>query len=136
MSEDSSFETPDRPSWDRNFEADVAASLLVRQIVADLGDRSGLDHVWESIDEDVQREIISAWTQLATDRVRHAMSLRDARLPHLPVRDPAAQDLLWEYARRRRPADPAFSDALEGALREAGCAPRALGDNPAMRDRP
>lgn len=30
--------------------------------------------------------------------------------------DPMAQDLLWEYAQRRRIVDPEFSDDLEQAL--------------------
>lgn len=38
----------------------------------------------------------------------------------LSVRDPSAQDLLWEYARRRRAIDAEFSDDLEAALRIAG----------------
>lgn len=38
----------------------------------------------------------------------------------LSVKDPSAQDLLWEYARRRREVDPGFSDDLEEALRLAG----------------
>jgi hypothetical protein len=38
----------------------------------------------------------------------------------LSVRDPMAQDLLWEYARRRRPVDAEFSGDLELCLRRAG----------------
>lgn len=38
----------------------------------------------------------------------------------LSVRDETAQDLLWEYARRRRGVDAEFSDDLEAALRLAG----------------
>jgi hypothetical protein len=38
----------------------------------------------------------------------------------LSVRDASAQDLLLEYARRRRPIDAEFSDDLEAALRKAG----------------
>lgn len=44
----------------------------------------------------------------------------------LSVRDPAAQDLLWEYAHRRRVIDSEFSDDLETALRAAGYCPPAL----------
>lgn len=40
----------------------------------------------------------------------------------LSVRDPAAQDLLWEYARRREPVDAEFSADLRRALRDAGYA--------------
>jgi hypothetical protein len=41
----------------------------------------------------------------------------------LSVRDPTAQDLLWEYAQRRRRVDAEFSDDLETALRGAGYDP-------------
>ena len=34
--------------------------------------------------------------------------------------DPMAQDLLWEYARRRQVKDPEFSDDLREALRLKG----------------
>src|SRR5678816_4510670 len=38
----------------------------------------------------------------------------------LSVKDPTAQDLLWEYAQRRRKIDAEFSEDLETALRSAG----------------
>lgn len=38
----------------------------------------------------------------------------------LSVKDPTAQDLLWEYAQRRRAVDAEFSEDLETALRKAG----------------
>ena len=38
----------------------------------------------------------------------------------LSVKDTTAQDLLWEYAQRRRVVDAEFSDDLEAALRAAG----------------
>lgn len=38
----------------------------------------------------------------------------------LSVKDPAAQDLLWEYAQRHRPVDAEFSEDLETALRRTG----------------
>jgi hypothetical protein len=38
----------------------------------------------------------------------------------LSIRDPTAQDLLWEYAQRRREVDAEFSADLETALRSAG----------------
>lgn len=41
----------------------------------------------------------------------------------LSVCDVTAQDLLWEYAQRRRPVDAEFSDDLETALRNAGYVP-------------
>lgn len=41
----------------------------------------------------------------------------------LSVEDPTAQDLLWEYAQRRRVVDVEFADDLEMALRAAGYTP-------------
>ncbi len=41
----------------------------------------------------------------------------------LSVGDPSAQDLLWEYARRRRAVDAEFSDDLEAILTARGYAP-------------
>jgi hypothetical protein len=41
----------------------------------------------------------------------------------LSVKDTTAQDLLWEYAQRRRVVDAEFSADLETALRTAGYAP-------------
>lgn len=41
----------------------------------------------------------------------------------LSCKDITAQDLLWEYAQRRRAVDPAFSDDLECALQIAGFVP-------------
>lgn len=38
----------------------------------------------------------------------------------LSVKDPTAQDLLWQYAQRRRTVDCEFSDDLERALITAG----------------
>lgn len=37
--------------------------------------------------------------------------------------DKTAQDLLWEYAQRRRSVDPGFADDLEEALRLKGYVP-------------
>jgi hypothetical protein len=41
----------------------------------------------------------------------------------LSTKDPMAQDLLWEYAQRRRKVDAEFSDDLEAALRGKGFSP-------------
>lgn len=41
----------------------------------------------------------------------------------LSTKDPTAQDLLWEYAQRRRPVDAEFSEDLEAALRAKGFVP-------------
>ena len=43
----------------------------------------------------------------------------------LSINDKTAQDLLWEYAQRRRTVDAEFSDDLEMALRLAGYNPLA-----------
>lgn len=42
----------------------------------------------------------------------------------LSVKDATAQDLLWEYAQRRRVVDAEFADDLEAALRHAGYEPK------------
>lgn len=42
----------------------------------------------------------------------------------LSCKDPTAQDLLWEYAQRRRVVDAAFADDLEAALKTAGFNPK------------
>jgi hypothetical protein len=44
----------------------------------------------------------------------------------LSCKDPTAQDLLWEYAQRRRAVDAEFSDDLECALKIAGYVPVGL----------
>lgn len=41
----------------------------------------------------------------------------------LSVKDRTAQDLLWEYAERRRPIDSEFSEDLETVLQAAGFKP-------------
>lgn len=41
----------------------------------------------------------------------------------LSLKDPAAQDLLWAYAQRRRHVDAEFGDDLEFALKQAGYQP-------------
>ena len=41
----------------------------------------------------------------------------------LSVKDTTAQDLLWEYAQRRRVVDAEFADDLETTLRSAGYRP-------------
>lgn len=42
----------------------------------------------------------------------------------LSVNDTSAQDLLWEYAQRRRYVDAEFSADLEAALRDSGFKPQ------------
>ena len=41
----------------------------------------------------------------------------------LSCKDTTAQDLLWEYAQRRRVVDAAFADDLEAALKLVGYEP-------------
>ena len=43
--------------------------------------------------------------------------------------DPMAQDLLWQYAQRRREVDAEFSEDLEEALRIAGYDPKLKEDS-------
>lgn len=61
------------PSPGADVAADIAADI-VQKIIEDLRGRSGLDHMWESIDEDIQEEIASAWVRIAGDRLRAAAS--------------------------------------------------------------
>lgn len=42
----------------------------------------------------------------------------------LSVKDPTAQDLLWEYAQRRRAVDSEFSDDLQSRLLSVGYVPQ------------
>jgi len=44
----------------------------------------------------------------------------------LSVKDPMAQDLLWEYAQRRRKVDPGFSHDLELVLSLHGYTSKGL----------
>lgn len=46
----------------------------------------------------------------------------------LSTKDTTAQDLLWEYAQRRRSVDTEFSDDLETALVAAGYVPKPHAD--------
>ena len=41
----------------------------------------------------------------------------------LSTKDPMAQDLLWEYAQRRRSVDEQFANDLEFALKQKGYEP-------------
>jgi hypothetical protein len=45
----------------------------------------------------------------------------------LSVKDPTAQDLLWQYAERRRAVDAEFADDLQQALRLAGYVEKSHG---------
>ena len=53
----------------------------------------------------------------------------------LSVKDKTAQDLLWEYAQRRRAVDAEFSDDLETALRAAGFSPPGGAQYQSLLDR-
>lgn len=58
----------------------------------------------------------------------------------LSTKDPTAQDLLWQYAQRRRAVDAEFADALEAALETAGYAVNLLaspnGWKPVAKEKP
>ena len=43
----------------------------------------------------------------------------------LSIKDPTAQDLLWEYAQRRRKVDQEFSNDLEECLKASGYIPKS-----------
>lgn len=44
--------------------ATAVARLIVGEIIADITDRRGLRQAWDSIDEDIQREIRAAWRKI------------------------------------------------------------------------
>ena len=52
----------------------------------------------------------------------------------LSVKDKTAQDLLWEYAQRRRAVDAEFASDLETALNFAGFVPNAKTEDAAKLD--
>ena len=60
-------------------------------------------------------------TTEAYDELRDILAMPRGKVP-LSVKDTTAQDLLWEYAQRRRVVDAEFSDDLEAALKAAGYA--------------
>lgn len=45
----------------------------------------------------------------------------------LSIKDVMAQDLLWQYAQRRREVDSEFADDLESSLLAAGFVPVGVG---------
>lgn len=59
------------------IEPVVAA--IVTAIIRDLSDRRGLRHEWEQIDDDVRKQIVLAWQNLARDHVRAAVLMERDR---------------------------------------------------------
>lgn len=45
------------------------ATAIVEDIVADLQDRRGLRSAWDGIDNEIQEEIMNAWTSLVLDHI-------------------------------------------------------------------
>ena len=44
--------------------SETAAKNMLKELLADLTDRRGLRQEWESIDEDVRKEIKKEWTAI------------------------------------------------------------------------
>lgn len=45
------------------------AEIIIRRIIADLTDRSGLRQEWEEIDERIQQEIVATWTAIVDEEI-------------------------------------------------------------------
>lgn len=43
---------------------------IVQDIIADIKDRRGLKHEWDSIDEDIQREIVIKWVGIINKYIK------------------------------------------------------------------
>lgn len=43
---------------------DETADLITKNIIADLKDRRDLGDIWDSLDEETQREIAETWTKI------------------------------------------------------------------------
>ncbi len=104
---------------------DEAAALAAVELIKKTADRSLRDQEVRQMDEttaalEAKVEQICAWQSVGALLPPGPIAPR-GKVP-LSVTDPDAQDLLWEYARRHRERDAAFSDDLEEALRRAGAA--------------
>jgi hypothetical protein len=68
---------------------------------------------------------VAPFVDVLEQRIRAIIgeALERPRDVSLSVKDPAAQDLLWAYAQRRRTVDVRFADDLERALISAGYRP-------------
>lgn len=42
---------------------------IVKELLDDLTDRKGLRHEWESIDDDIKKEIIERWIELTNRKI-------------------------------------------------------------------
>ena len=45
------------------------ARKIVKAIISDLSDRSGLGNEWEMCDSDIQKEIIESWIEILLENV-------------------------------------------------------------------
>jgi len=53
------------------------AEEIVEKIIADLCDRRGLRHTWDSIDEDTQQEIRNTWITIVKEVSGHDTEVED-----------------------------------------------------------
>ena len=54
---------------DTNDKKKAIAKKIVKLIVADLSDRSGLSDMWENIDTDTQKEIRNEWQEIVEKNI-------------------------------------------------------------------
>jgi hypothetical protein len=57
------------------------AAAVVRAIIADLTDRSGLRQAWEEIDDGIRREIVESWEKIARDQIAEVPEVPETQLP-------------------------------------------------------
>ena len=54
----------------KNIDCNVISEKIVDNIILDLTDRSGLQNVWEGIDDSVQKEIRMSWEKIVSDIIK------------------------------------------------------------------
>lgn len=54
---------------------------IVSAIIDDLTDRSGLGDVWNEIDKDTKKEIVSSWKKIIDDYFKHDMTIQKRKKP-------------------------------------------------------
>jgi hypothetical protein len=55
---------------DQNTNASTVADRVVSLIIGDLTDRSGLQNVWDELDEDIQEEIRQTWASFIENEIQ------------------------------------------------------------------
>ncbi len=66
----------------------LIAINIIEKIIHDLTDRRGLQGEWYNIDEDIQKEIIETWQNIASDEIIKSQNIkinRDEQLKELKI---------------------------------------------------